>query len=222
MRKRIFTSWLGIAVTTGWAVLMGVFLLEGSIRLFISPTSFWIIVVEIVGIALLLAYEFHHEESYALSGVGVLGVLLVSLLFVQPTSLSYVTADLRAAEQVALSSVPSFERARLEKSTSEFTLLEWLAALEDPTERVRYAGRPVQLSGFLWYQDGQPMLARMLITCCGADARPVAMPLGEGGPWPAEGTWIDVTGKLQLTPDGYRIQASTVDEIPEPRLPYAE
>ncbi|MEH1100692.1 TIGR03943 family putative permease subunit [Micromonospora sp. CPCC 205561] len=57
--------------------------------------------------------------------------------------------------------------------------------------------RRVQLTGFVTAgPDGRPLLARMVLTCCAADGRPVKLGLTGAAP---EGlpddTWIEVTGR---------------------------
>lgn len=56
--------------------------------------------------------------------------------------------------------------------------------------------RKVRLTGFvLKGQDGQPYLARMILTCCAADARPVKVGLTGDAPTGLKpDTWLDVTG----------------------------
>ncbi|MEV6305643.1 TIGR03943 family protein [Actinoplanes sp. NPDC051861] len=59
------------------------------------------------------------------------------------------------------------------------------------------AGRQVQLTGFVATgEDGAPMLARIVMSCCAADGRPIKVGL-TGGPLidvPA-GSWVQVTGR---------------------------
>ncbi|MEU4624591.1 TIGR03943 family protein [Actinoplanes sp. NPDC023801] len=58
-------------------------------------------------------------------------------------------------------------------------------------------GRRVQMTGFVSVgDDGVPMLARIVVSCCAADGRPIKVGL-TGGPLvdvPA-GTWLQVTGR---------------------------
>ncbi|MEU4564673.1 TIGR03943 family protein [Actinoplanes sp. NPDC023936] len=59
------------------------------------------------------------------------------------------------------------------------------------------AGRRVQLTGFLSTgPDGGPMLARIVVSCCAADGRPIKIGL-TGGPAVdvPSGTWLQVTGR---------------------------
>ncbi|MGC4791901.1 TIGR03943 family putative permease subunit [Micromonospora sp. DT178] len=57
--------------------------------------------------------------------------------------------------------------------------------------------RRVQLTGFVTIgPDGRPLLARMVLSCCAADGRPVKLGLTGAAPdGLADDTWIEVTGR---------------------------
>jgi uncharacterized repeat protein (TIGR03943 family) len=76
-------------------------------------------------------------------------------------------------------------------------------------------GRTVVLTGFVTAgTDGRPMLARMILSCCAADGRPIKVALTGDTPTgvPAD-TWVQVTG-------GYvaRQATDTVNGAPVPYL----
>ncbi|MDI1465568.1 TIGR03943 family protein [Catellatospora sp. KI3] len=56
--------------------------------------------------------------------------------------------------------------------------------------------RTVQLTGFISLgPDGQPLLTRMILSCCAADARPIKVALTGSAPeGVAPDTWLEVTG----------------------------
>ena len=58
------------------------------------------------------------------------------------------------------------------------------------------AGRSLQLSGFVVTgPDGRPMLARIVVSCCAADGRPIKVGLsGDVPSGVADNTWIQVVG----------------------------
>jgi uncharacterized repeat protein (TIGR03943 family) len=76
--------------------------------------------------------------------------------------------------------------------------------------------RKVQLRGFVVKgADGRAYLARMILTCCAADARPVKV--GLTGQAPADlkpDTWLDVTGRY--------IHKSVKDDINGETIPYLD
>lgn len=56
-------------------------------------------------------------------------------------------------------------------------------------------GRRVRLSGFILYGDGEAQLARMVVSCCAADARPVKIGLdGDVPPGLESEQWVEIVG----------------------------
>jgi uncharacterized repeat protein (TIGR03943 family) len=92
------------------------------------------------------------------------------------------------------------------------------------------AGRRVQLTGFVIAgPSGQPYLARMIVSCCAADARPVKV--GLAGDVPSNlraDEWVEVVGTYTERSDrdpvnGETIpyvQVASVRGIPAPNEPY--
>ncbi len=88
-------------------------------------------------------------------------------------------------------------------------------------------GRNVSLTGFVVHTNGNTLLARLVISCCAADAYPVTVRLGAGeADRLAADTWITVTGQVvpgtatranSYTPD---FTPASVDTIPAPKDPY--
>lgn len=91
-------------------------------------------------------------------------------------------------------------------------------------------GRTVSLSGFVVQDGGSTRLARMVISCCAADAFPVTVHLANGGRGELarleQDSWIEVTGQVvpgtatrqnSYTPD-FTLQS--LRQIPTPQNPY--
>nr|WP_312874080.1 TIGR03943 family protein [Amycolatopsis jiangsuensis] len=88
-------------------------------------------------------------------------------------------------------------------------------------------GRTVGISGFVVHTGGRTLLARLVISCCAADASPVTVRLKGGGAdrFPSD-TWLRVTGQVvpgtadatnSYTPD---LVPATVERITAPKDPY--
>jgi uncharacterized repeat protein (TIGR03943 family) len=77
-------------------------------------------------------------------------------------------------------------------------------------------GRRVQLTGFVLVgADGVPYLARMTLSCCAADARPVKVGLAGAVPTGvAADSWLEVVGRYTAR--------STKDEVNGGVIPYVE
>ena len=90
-------------------------------------------------------------------------------------------------------------------------------------------GRAVSLTGFVSHNGNSELLARMVITCCAADAFPVTVRLtgAESANYPND-TWLQVTGQAvpgtatranNYTPD---LTVIGVHRVPAPQDPYEE
>ncbi|MEV6445367.1 TIGR03943 family protein [Amycolatopsis sp. NPDC051716] len=88
-------------------------------------------------------------------------------------------------------------------------------------------GRTVSLTGFVVHTDGSTLLARLVISCCAADAFPVTVRLrgGAADHLPSD-AWIQVTGEVvpgtatkdnSYTPD---FTPTSVTPVPTPKDPY--
>jgi uncharacterized repeat protein (TIGR03943 family) len=88
-------------------------------------------------------------------------------------------------------------------------------------------GRTVSLSGFVVHSSGSTLLARMVISCCAADAYPVTVRLigGSAGNFKND-AWVEVTGQVlpgtatsanSNTPD---LTVGSIHAVPTPKDPY--
>jgi uncharacterized repeat protein (TIGR03943 family) len=131
----------------------------------------------------------HHEPR-----IGWLLLLpVVALLLISPPALGAYSAG--QAGTVALSGgdsdyppLPAGDPARL-------SLIDYASrSLFDGGKSL--TGRTVQLTGFLTPgPDGRPMLARIVLTCCAADGRPIKIGLDSASPIDApDDSWVQVVG----------------------------
>ncbi|MGZ3147772.1 TIGR03943 family putative permease subunit [Lentzea chajnantorensis] len=87
-------------------------------------------------------------------------------------------------------------------------------------------GRKVKLTGFLTRAEGSTYVARIAISCCAADARPLKVKLLGDVPALPDEQWVEVTG--QVVPKSASEQTSWVpsftvessDPVAEPAEPY--
>ncbi|HEY2949855.1 MAG TPA: TIGR03943 family protein [Micromonosporaceae bacterium] len=138
---------------------------------------------------------------------------VLGLLLVAPPALGSYAAG---QSGTALSTQQSSDFPPLPKGDpATITVLDYASrAVFDKGVSLR--DRSVQLTGFVSTgSDGQPILARMILTCCAADARPIKVGLSGNAPAGlAPDTWIQVVG---------RYSARTVnDPVNEQTIPYLE
>jgi uncharacterized repeat protein (TIGR03943 family) len=91
-------------------------------------------------------------------------------------------------------------------------------------------GRTVRMSGFITPgPDGHPMIARIVLTCCAADGRPIKVGLTGDTLDAAPDTWVQIDGvyspKVGKDPvnkaDVAYVEVKSWQEIPEPKQPYS-
>ncbi|MFB9338849.1 TIGR03943 family putative permease subunit [Actinoplanes octamycinicus] len=164
----------------------------------------------------------HHEPRVGwLLLLPVLGLLLIS----PPALGSFAAGQAGSVGPAAASDYPPLPAG----DPVEVSLLDYASrAVFDGGKSL--AGRNVKLTGFITPgPDGKPMLARMVLTCCAADGRPIKIGL-TGAPIDAPAdAWVQVIGvySTQIGTDPVnQAQVAFFDvhswqEIEEPKQPYA-
>ena len=167
----------------------------------------------------------HHEPR-----VGWLLVLpVLGLLLVTPPALGSFAAGKAGSVSAAPASGSDYPPLPA-GDPAQVGLLDYASrALFDDGKSL--TGRNLRMSGFVTPgPDGQPMLARIVLTCCAADGRPIKVGMTGKVPLdvPAD-TWIQVTGvytaKRAKDPvnnvDMAYVEVASWEAIPEPKQPYS-
>ncbi|GGK76127.1 TIGR03943 family putative permease subunit [Mangrovihabitans endophyticus] len=166
----------------------------------------------------------HHEPT-----VGWLLVLpVLGLLLVAPPALGSYTAGQAGTVTAAASdsdypSLPPGDPAPI-------SLLDYASrAIFDDGRSI--TGRTLRLTGFVTPgPDGRPMLARIVLTCCAADGRPIKVGLtGDTVVDAAPDSWIEVVGVYSSLrgkdpvnqADVAFVEVRSWQQISEPKQPYA-
>jgi len=175
----------------------------------------------------------HHADSWLRRGPGyLLLAIAVGLgLLVPPQPLSSQTALSRGVS-VDLPGVTSTAAFRLSVSPENRTLIDWIRTLQTDPEPDNHQGDPVRLTGFVMRAPHLPenhfLITRFLISCCAADARPIALPVRYD---PAKFTfkndqWIALEGEIVAGQiEGERaaiIQLTEAEFISIPINPYVQ
>lgn len=151
----------------------------------------------------------HHEPR-----VGWLLILpVLGLLLVAPPALGSYAADQAGT---ALGSQPLSDYPPLpDGDPVKLPVLDYASrAIFD--KGVSLGDRRVQLTGFVATgPDGAPILARMILSCCAADGRPIKLGLtGEAPTGLAPDTWVEVVGR-------YSDRIGT-DPVNDEEIPYLD
>ncbi|GAB2475076.1 TIGR03943 family putative permease subunit [Jatrophihabitans fulvus] len=164
-----------------------------------------------------------HGHSSASRSAWLVLLPVVAVLVIGPPALGEYTVSRRApvAAQpagVALAPLPKGDPVSL--GVFDYAL----HAVTDGGASVR--GRTVSITGFVARREkGGFLLARLVITCCAADATPVAVRITapDAGGLPVN-TWVRVTGRYAPPaaddPDVPGLAAVRVERVPTPSEPY--
>src|SRR5262249_53453707 len=156
-----------------------------------------------------------HNDEHGHSREPWVGWLLVlpvfALLLVAPQALGSYAADRTGTALQQVSDFPPLP----DGDPAKISVLDYASrAVFDEGRSI--GDREVRLTGFVMKgPQGQPYLARMILTCCAADARPVKVGLTGDAPTGLKpDTWLDVTGRYT--------KRSTKDPINGETIPYLD
>ncbi len=153
---------------------------------------------------------------------------IVALLVVAPPALGTFTAS-RTPSAIARPADPAFPA--LSGPAPHVDGLTDFAARAVWDDGRTLTGQSVQLTGFVAavtpdHRPGAPsfVLARLAITCCAADARPIYVGIDSGTPPGPAGTWLQVTGTYAgVSPYDAQLpelSVSAMSVVREPADPY--
>ena len=200
-----------------------------GLRPFLIATGVLLVAAAVMTIWYAFRSSSDDEHDHA-PGVGWLLILpVLGLLLVAPPALGSYAANQAgsvAAAPVGDSAYPPLPAG----DPAELSILDYASrALFDSGKSL--SGRDLRLTGFITTApDGSPMLARIVLSCCAADGRPIKLGLSGRAPIdvPAD-TWVEVVGvhTSRTTKDPVNnvdvafLEVKTWKEVPQPKQPYA-
>ena len=163
----------------------------------------------------------------------VAGAVLVAAYALPAHTLSSATADQRSANFNSTPVQPSATSnalALVNSDTSRLTIADWVAAFALKTSPSFYAGKQVDVVGFVFYPKCTPQdifyVARFRITCCSVDAQPLGVPVYSPG-WQDEfdeNSWVHVVGTFAETDQDIAEPAAvtpqSIELTDQPKDPY--
>ena len=139
-----------------------------------------------------------HDHTGASRVAWLLVAPILAIAVVVPRPLGAFAAN-RAASTlppVTRAAIGPLPRPAVPGGPVDLTLKEFVGrAVYDQGRSLRET--PVRLLGFVTpdSRGGGFLLTRFIVTCCAADARPLRVAIrGLAPPWPAQDTWLEVTG----------------------------
>lgn len=170
---------------------------------YVKPSALWLIVpagLALITVAAVTVRDVWRERAEpAPHGHGepkiawLLLAPVVGMLLVAPNALGSYDAE-RSGTALGSEEGRSTYPALPDEDPVPLTLLDYAArAVFDEGRTLE--GHRIELSGFILYNGEEPQLARMVVSCCAADARPVK--IGFDGDVPADleaDQWVEVVG----------------------------
>ncbi len=251
--RNLWKSWLDLTAITAWGVLLLKYAIDGTLYILIHPSYYALVTV--TGGCLLLIGIFQSWRLYRstssrippsnqpemqhisllpqgittmlLLGTAIAGLIITPKLFTSQTALQRGVST--ESVTVTRNQTQSFRASMKPESKN---LVDWVRTLNIYPEPDAYAGQKVNINGFVLHpkqlSNNYLTLTRFVITCCAADAYPVAFPVkfaGDRNQYPQDG-WLQVKGKMIVeTLGGKRqlvIAATELQPISAPKNPYQD
>ncbi|WP_026922855.1 TIGR03943 family putative permease subunit [Glycomyces arizonensis] len=170
---------------------------------YVKPSAFWLIVpagLALLAVAAVTVRDLWRERPEADHGhrepqvAWLLLAPVAGMLLVAPGALGSYDAEHSGTAVSAEEHRSAYPELPDDADPVPLALLDYAArAIFDDGRTLE--GHRVELSGFILYGDGEPLLARMVVSCCAADARPVKIGLdGDLSEDLEPDQWVEVVG----------------------------
>ncbi len=238
---------LDIAAIVTWGILLLYYWQSGKMNLLLHPNYIWL--AYSAGFFLLLLGGIKIWQLVRLlqgrkppatpphlslfppgwSSLLLLAVAIFGLQFTPRPFSSQVALD-RGVTETLTSTRSQPQSFRANAKSENRSLIDWIRTLNVYPEPDAYTGQKVNVEGFAIHLPDLPdrylHIGRFVITCCAADAYPVALPVklpDSRSAYPAD-QWFRIEGQMITeTLNGKRqlvIDATQLVEIPTPKNPY--
>ncbi len=246
-RSSLRKSWLDIAAVTTWGILLLKYAIDGTLYILIHP-SYYVLATVTGGCLVLIGViqgwrllrrkiatpELQHSSllPHGLTTMLLLGTAIAGLVITPKLFNSHAAVQRGVSTESVTVTRNQTQAFRTNVKPESKTLVDWVRTLNIYPEPDAYLAQKVNVNGFVVYRPELPanylMLSRFVITCCAADAYPVALPVkftGDRKTYPQD-SWLQVKGKMIVEPFGKDrqlvIAASELQPIKAPKNPYQD
>jgi uncharacterized repeat protein (TIGR03943 family) len=243
---RLQQTWLELLAVTLWGLLLIKYTIEGTLGILIHPSYYNLATV--AGVVLLAigiygayrVYKYRQEDRSTeqhvsllpkklsillLLGTAITGLIITPRLFSSQTAVAQGITDTNA---ITRTQTKAF-RANVKPENR--SLVDWIRTINNYPEPDAYKGQKVKVTGFTIYpkdlSNEYILLSRFVITCCAADAYPIAMMVK----YPTQDlrihrqdSWLEIEGNMMTETIASKRQvailANKVTPISAPKNPY--
>jgi uncharacterized repeat protein (TIGR03943 family) len=239
-------AWLEVLAVIAWGSLLLKYWLTGALNVLIHPNYFGLVAG--TGAALLLmgiikGYQLYRDPGSAAPATGHISLLpsgwTTALLLVTaglglmttPRVFASTTAIQRGVTEAVTATRAQPQSFRSQSKPENRSLVDWIRTLNTYPEPDTYSGQKVNINGFVvaapQLGNNYFLLTRFILTCCAADAYPIALPVqltSDSSSAYKPDSWLQVQGKMAtVTLEGKRqlvVVATDVQSISPPQNPY--
>lgn len=205
----VWRSRMASAVTGSLGVALVLAMLTGRAHLLVR--GYFVPVLGVTGLGL-LALAWRRPPRPARPGLLLLGLPAVVGLALGPTQVSHVSQGILSGGLGARLGDPS--NPLTAGQGGPVSLLQ-IALAEDQLGAAALVGRQVSVEAQV---SGPQVLQRLVMVCCAADARPVALGT-TGRRLPADGAWVRASGYLSVSHGNLVLHIDGLVRIPLPTSP---
>jgi putative membrane protein len=233
-----------VVVATVWLAVTDQLILYIHPRYVVFTVVMAVVALVFVAAGAFLREPHDHDEpptglqkGLSLTAAALSLVIAAGIIVIPPTTLSSATLAQRPINASAVGGAAADEGALAAATTTtdaafaKFTVQDWSSLLRQTSELSVFAGRPVDVVGFVVEHPDDPAnmyyVSRFVITCCAVDAQPVGVAVYSPG-WQdslAVDDWVRVTGGFATNPSASSGQSVALvpdaeETVGEPGEPY--
>jgi uncharacterized repeat protein (TIGR03943 family) len=214
---------IAAALLSLWGLVLLVSSLSGRLHLLLHPAFHGLVAgagVVLLVLAALLALRGRHRPDERLPIHWLLSAVVANAVLLVPPDPSFTVLATGRSQ-----GLPDPPRLAFLLPPDQRSLSEWVRLLRSRPDPSLYDGQAVRISGFvLPVADGQPLLARLQVRCCLADATPMGLPVA----WPKDyrpvaNQWLAIEGRMAtatLAGEAHSVvRPEQIRPIPRPQRP---
>lgn len=219
-------------VLIAWATFFVYLWSTGEMTRYLGPRTYWVVpfgALTLAGAALVHVFTLRAGRTPSplsrsdLAGLAALLVPVAAVAMIPSADLGALAASRKSISGVGAAAAISPPEPQSGRAPS-FIDIHFANESADYAARVGIAeGIALELTGFVSKtpSEGTFELTRFYVSCCAADALPYSVTVTADDSGSIEvNQWLHVDGTITETPEGYRLEANSIEPLEPPDDPY--